>query len=61
MTTAGFWTEGSDEHRRAVEKQIATLRQRLQHCKPAARAQITEEIDQAVEELKRCDDCQILW
>ena len=61
MTTSGFWADGPDEHRRAMEKDIAVLRKRLENCQPEDREQIAEKIDQAVKDLKKASDGQILW
>ena len=61
MTTSGFWTGGPDENRRAMEKHIAVLQTRLDICEPDERQQIARELGQAVEDLKKSSDDQILW
>jgi hypothetical protein len=59
--TAGFWTEGPDEYRRAAEQHITELRMRLESSEPEDRERIARELEQAVEDLKKPDNGQILW
>lgn len=37
MATSGFWADGPEEHRRAMEEHIAALRKRLKSCEPDER------------------------
>ena len=61
MTATGFWTDGPDEHRRAVKRHIRDLRKRLDNCNPEDREQIAREIENAKKELYESDDDHILW
>ena len=61
MKMVGFWTDGPDEHRRAVEKHITELRRRLESCEPENREKTARQLEQALEELKKSDDNQISW
>lgn len=61
MASAGFQNGGGGEHRRAYQAHIAALRRRLEDCKPEDRAQIESEIEDAMKELSKSEDGQILW
>ncbi len=61
MIENGFWVDGPDEHRRALEQRLRVLRKRLENCDADRRKQILQEISGTQQEMRDADDGQILW